>query len=172
MPARPSYFHRVEEALEVFRSLAGDWIDRRTIEQTFGVSKTVAWRIMRSSGAIPGPGNTLVCARGGLLASLEHLQKTGHYEHEVLRRERLENRLSGLLAAARSKHLRVATEDRAITLLSTRFAKLPPGMELTHKRLTVEFSGMADFLEKVGALVYALHNDYESVAGFLESDSK
>ena len=155
----------------MFRSLAGDWIDRRTIEQTFGVSKTVAWRIMRSSGAIPGPGNTLVCGRADLLASLEHLQKTGHYEREIVRRERLDTQLSGLLAAARSRHLRVATEGRAITLLSTRFAALPPGIELTRNCLTVEFSGMAEFLEKVGAIVYAMHNDYECIAGFLESDN-
>src|ERR1017187_9719886 len=36
MPARPAYFHRITEALEVLRKLESDWIDRRTLEETLG----------------------------------------------------------------------------------------------------------------------------------------
>src|SRR5579872_7274413 len=100
MPARPSYFHRLTEALEVFRQLPADWIDRRTLQDTLGVSKTVAWRILRQCGAQEGPGGSLVCRRPELIDALEAVQRTGAYQHEIRRRDRIEARLSDLLTVA------------------------------------------------------------------------
>jgi hypothetical protein len=49
--------------------------------------------------------------------------------------------------------------------------KLPPGVELTPGRLTVDFFGTENFLEKVGAIVFALQNDYEAITEFIEQGS-
>jgi len=34
--------------------------------------------------------------------------------------------------------------------------------------LTIDFQGTDDFLAKIGALVFALQNDYEAVSDFIE----
>ncbi len=167
MPARPAYFHRLTEALETFRHLKTDWIDRRTVEEVLGVSKTVAWRVLRSCGASDGPGNTVVCRRLELVQALEALQETGGYQHEIRRRNRVEQNLDLLLQSARSRHIQVAREDRGLDLASTRFAELPAGIELSPSRLIIDFSGTQDFLAKFGAVVFALQNDYERVEEFI-----
>src|ERR1035441_9079381 len=52
MPARPAYFHRITEALEVLRKLESDWIDRRTLEETTadrccrGLGAGRRWRLL------------------------------------------------------------------------------------------------------------------------------
>jgi hypothetical protein len=169
MPAQPAYFHRLTDALDVFRRISVEWIDRRTLQETLGVSKTVAWRILRQCGGIGGPGNTLVCRRPELIEALERLQQTGHYTREIRRRERVESQLAELLTAARSRHIQITTEHRAGDLVSTRFGKLPPGIDLTPERLTIEFAGVEEFLRKVGAVVFALQNDYELICSFIEA---
>src|SRR5690242_16262330 len=131
MPARPAYFHRLTTALEVLRSLSTDWIDRRTVEETLGVSKTVAWRILRHCGAGDGPGNTLVCARADLIAPLEKLQTTGAYEHEIQRRHRLDEALQTLARLGAARRTRIVPDSRALELLNSRFGHLPAGVELT-----------------------------------------
>lgn len=169
MPAQPAYFHKLEEAIEAFRSLPGDWIDRRTLQETLGVSKTVAWRIFRQCGAAEGPGSSLVCKRDELIRSLERIRQTGECGREVARRDRVERHLESLASAARSRHIRVASDERALALVGSRFASLPLGVELTPRRLGIDFSGMDDFLKKVGAVVYALQNDYDAVSRFVEN---
>ena len=131
MPSQPAYFHRLTEALEVLRGLPLDWVDRRTLQEILGVSKSVAWRILRQCGGQPGPGNTLVCPRQDLIAAFERLQQTGAYEHEIRRRDRLESQLGDLLKIARSRHIPVAAEDQGGALLNSRFSDLPVGIELT-----------------------------------------
>src|SRR5437868_12815196 len=100
MPARPAYFHRLTEALDVFALLETEWIDRKTLQETLGVSKTVAWRVLRSCGATAGPGNTVVCRRLELIQALEARQRTGAYAHEIRRRARVEENLDLLLQTA------------------------------------------------------------------------
>ncbi len=167
MPATPAYFHRITEAIEVFQELSAEWVDRRTLEETLGVSKTVAWRIMRRCEATPGPGNTLVCGRADLVRQLQSLRETGEYSREMARRTRVEERLDALVAAARARHVGVAQEKRALALVSTRFQKLPAGVELTPGRLTIDFASTPDFLEKIGAIVFALQNDFDAVSRFI-----
>ena len=169
MPTRPAYFHRLAEAIATFRRLPSEWIDRRTVEETLGVSKTVAWRILRRCGGEAGPGNTLVCRRETLIAALERLQEDADYRQEVHRRERLESRLGQLLAAARSQHVQLAPASAAAEMVSSRFAKLPAGIELKPRQLTIEFDDSADFLRKIGAVVFALQNDYEAIQAFIDT---
>ncbi len=169
MPARPAYFHRISEALETFRALELDWVDRRTLQEILGVSKTVAWRIMRLCGASDGPGNTLVCHRLDLIFALERLSQSEACDRELRRRSRLEQNLAQLLTTVRSTRVQVAPPSRTLDLVSSRFGKLPPGVDLSPSRLVIDFYGTEDFLEKFGAVVFALRNDYEAVTEFIES---
>jgi|HubBroStandDraft_4_1064222.scaffolds.fasta_scaffold88223_1 hypothetical protein len=168
MPARPAYFHRLADAIRVLEQLPSPWIDRHTLQEVLGVSKTVAWRILRRCGASQGPGNTLVCPRQELAAALENLRTGRECVRELGRRQRLEDRLTRLVTAARSQQIRVAPDNRTLALVSTRFTKLPGGVEFSPARLTIDFFGTEDFLEKFGAVVFALQNDFEAISRFIE----
>jgi hypothetical protein len=168
MPARPAYFHRLGDALGVLEKLSFAWIDRQTLQEVLGVSKTVAWRLLRQCGASQGPGNTLVCPRQELMLALENLRGGQECDRELRRRQRLEDRLTQLVAAARAQHVRVVPDSRALELVSTRFGKLPAGVTLSPARLTIDFVGTEDFLEKFGAVVFALQNDFDAISEFIE----
>ena len=171
MPARPAYFHRLADAITVLERLSCAWIDRQTLQDILGVSKTVAWRVLRQCGASQGPGNTLICERQQLVAALESLRTGEPCGRELRRRQRLEDRLTQLLTAARSQHIRVVPDSRALELVSTRFAQLPPGVELSPARLTIDFFGTEDFLEKLGAVVFALQNDFETISDLIRHEA-
>jgi hypothetical protein len=171
MPARPAYFHRLADAITVLERLSCAWIDRQTLQDILGVSKTVAWRVLRQCGASQGPGNTLICERQQLVAALESLRTGEPCGRELRRRQRLEDRLTQLLTAARSQHIRVVPDSRALELVSTRFAHLPPGVELSPARLSIDFFGTEDFLEKLGAVVFALQNDFETISDLIRHEA-
>jgi hypothetical protein len=169
MPSAPLYAHRLEEAIAVLGSMNTDWIDRRTLEEILAVSKWTAWRILKGCGAGEGPGGALSIRRTDLIERLGALREDRHVAGEILRRERLEANLEGMIRVARGKHKEIAHDEGARELISTRFASLPPGVELTPSSLRIDFFGTEDFLGKFGAVVYALHNDYERISEFIEA---
>src|SRR5581483_316667 len=169
MPARPLYFHRLEGAIGALEGLPTEWIDRRTLEELLGVSKTVAWRILRRCGAEEGPGNTLICRRGLLIDALRRVQSTGEFEREVRRRDRLSVYLERLAEIGRSRKTKVASEAKALEIVNARFDRLPAGITLSANSLLVEFHSPEQFLERIGVLIYTLQNDYDAVRAFLES---
>ena len=168
MPAVPLYVHRLAAGIAALEALSGDLVDRRTLEEALGVGKWTAWRIMKRCGAEDGPGGALVCRRPDLVTQLRRLQQDGRFGPEIERRQRLERYLDGFLQSATRRHKEVARNQEAETLLSTRFASLPPGVDLAPGELRITFSGSADFLRKFGAMVYALQNDFEGIEEFLE----
>jgi hypothetical protein len=168
VPAKPNYFHRLSDALALIQQLDSELVDRRTVEELLGVSKTVAWRIMRRCGAQEGPGNTLICLRKDLAAALQRLQATGEFEREERRRNRLTTYLQRLAEMGLSRRTTVATQSQAWALIHSRFQNLPAGISLTPKNLTIEFTSADEFLQRIGAVIFALQNDYESIREFIE----
>jgi len=169
MPAVPVYLHRLADGIAALGAVPQDLIDRRTLEEVLGVGKWTAWRIMKRCGAQDGPGNTLVCQRPILLEQLRRLQEDGRFGPEIERRNRLEHYLDAIVQVASRQHKEVARHQQAETLLSTRFGKLPPGVDLAPGELRIAFYGTEDFLQKFGAVVYALNNDFEKIENFIES---
>ena len=168
MPAQPAYFHRLGDALAAIRAIEQGWIDRKAIEEALGVSKTVAWRIMRRCGAVEGPGNTLICRREELIAALTQWQATGEVERESRRRDRLSSYLERMAEVGRSRRTPVASAQQAMDMVNARFDRLPAGIRLTRKQLVVEFGSAEEFLQRMGAVIFALQNDYESIREFIE----
>src|SRR6516162_7836709 len=163
MPAKPSYCAKLPAGIEALRAMEIDWIDRRQLEEVLGVSKTVAWRLLRLCGIEPGPGGALVVRREDLVARLERLARDGGpIEGEIQRRGRLEDFLERVRPAVVANLTRVARDPKeALELINTRFAKLPPNVALTPGSLHIDFFGTEDFLRSIGAVIYALNNDYE-----------
>jgi hypothetical protein len=168
MPSRPQYFHRLTDAIKVLEQYPTEWIERRQVEEVLGISKTVAWRILRKCGAEEGPGKALICRRGDFVRALRDILSNPEFEREARRRKRVEDQVLQLARLAHSRQSQVAQGEAAQGLIDSRFTTLPPGVDLTRERLTIEFHGPEDFLQKFGAVVFALQNDYESLAAFLE----
>ncbi len=124
---------------------------------------------MKRCGAQDGPGGALVCRRADLVAQLRRLQQDGRYGPEIARRERVSEYLDGIAQFASRKHKEIARNQAASELLGTRFANLPPGVELSRGELRIGFFGTEDFLQKVGAVVFALQNDLEKIESFIET---
>ena len=169
MPALPLYLHRLADAIATLDALPQDWIDRRTLEEALAVSKWTAWRILKHAGASDGPGNTLVCRRENLLAQLRALAEDRRFAPEIARHQRLDSYLASIARFSRSQHQKIARDQAAETLLNTRFRNLPSGVELRPGELRIAFSGTAEFLERFGAMVYALQNDFEKIQEFIEN---
>ena len=169
MPAKPSWAWRLPEALPALRASDEEWIDRARVEELFGCSKTVAWRILRYCGVQPGPGGALACRRQDLIQRLERIaEEDGPIGREIGRRQRLDELLERLRPAVIANLTRVVRDDQALALLNTRFDKLPANVTLTPSSLHIDFFGTEDFLQAFGAVVFALHNDYETISGFIE----
>jgi hypothetical protein len=162
------YFHRLEDFIRLLEGLESEWIDRRALQNSLAVSKTVAWRILRRCGAVEGPGGALVCRRVDLIAAFTQVRETGEFRKELTRRARVEQYLASAAQLGRAKQRKVVPDSRALELLGSRFSQLPAGVELGAHKLTIEFFGTEDFLEKVGSLVFALQNDYEAISAFIE----
>jgi hypothetical protein len=172
MPAHPTYCHRIPAAVAALRQSEGEWVDRRRLEELLGVSKTVAWRLLRHCGAEPGPGNTLICRRPALIARLEELlAEGGRIDLEIRRHDRLAAFLEKIRPEVLANLTHVARDAEALALLSSRFQSLPAHVALTPSSLHIDFDSTDQFLAAVGALVYALHNDFEKIRDFLEQDA-
>ena len=89
------------------------------------------------------------------------------HERETVRRGRLEALLDAARPQVIANMTNVARREEAILILSSSFAKLPGNVKLLKTSLHVEFEGPEEFLKAVGAIVYALHNDYENIQEFL-----
>ena len=170
MPAKPSWAWRLPEALEALRNCPEEWIDRRRVEELFGCSKTVAWRILRHCGVEPGPAGALACRREDLLERLEAVAAGGGIvEREMHRMLRVEALLDQVRPEVIANLTRVVREDQGLALVNSRFGKLPANVTLTPTSLHIDFHGTEDFLQAIGAVVFALNNDYERISHFIEA---
>jgi len=168
MPAHPLFIHRLPDGIAALEALEADWVDRRTLEEALGIGKWTAWRILRRCEAAEGPGKALVCRKQDLIVRLRQLEQDRRFEPEVQRRRKVEAYLESMARFAARRHKNIARDAGAERLVSSRFQALPAGVELTAGALRIEFAGVDDFLQKFGAVVFALHNDYEAVAEFIE----
>jgi hypothetical protein len=151
------------------------WVDRASLQDTLGCSQTEAWRILKRLGAEPGPGGALVLAKDVFLERVRQYLEDDRVVFERRRRERLEQALDALNPHTRARLVKIIREDRpadALGLLSTRFGQLPDGVTLTPTSLHIEFRGREEFLERLGAVIFALENDTERVLAFIEGGTR
>ncbi len=171
MPAKPSYSHRLTAAIALLEQSEDLWVDRLQLQEVLGVSKTVAWRILKQCGAQYGPGKALVCLRPALVEGLKAILASDIHSVEIQRHTRLEQFLSGVRPSVVAALTPVASGKAALALVSTTFSKLPPNVVLTRSSLHIDFTDAETFLQSLGAVIYALHNDYDEIQRFLSSQA-
>jgi hypothetical protein len=171
VPRKPKHWLYLADALPDIERLETEWVDRASLQETLGCSQTEAWRILKRLGAEPGPGGALVVARDVFLERVRQYLHDDRVVFERRRRERIEQALDALNPHTRARLVKVIEEDRpaeALALLSTRFASLPEGVELTPHSLHIRFQGREEFLQRLGAVLFALENDTDKVLEFLD----
>ena len=165
MPAKPSYAHRLSGAIASLEARSAAQIGRHDIEELLGVSKTVAWRVMRSCGATLAPGGALLCDRLQLIERLRGFAAGEDIANEVKRHKRVTNHILEMHAFLNS----MVSAKEANAVRSTRFAKLPANITLTRRSLHIEFQDSGEFIAAVGAVLFALENDLEEMREFIDA---
>ena len=174
VPRKPQHWLHLHDALAGIEGLDRDWVDRALLQETLGCSHTEAWRILKRLGAEPGPGGALVLLKSVFLERLRAYMEDPRVVFEQRRRERLETALDALSPHTRARLVKVIDEERSaesVRLLSTRFDQLPAGVTLTPRSLHIEFGGREEFLQRLGAVLFALENDTDRILGFIEQGS-
>ena len=173
MPAKPSYCRDLPGGISFLRNFPTDWVGRKELQDALSISKTVAWRLMRQCGATTGPGSALICRREDLIYRLESLMADGgRVQFEVERRARLADYLEDIRPDVVAVRTKVIPDRKAAGLVATRFASLPFGVTLTREKLEIGFQTPEEFLSRIGAVIYALNNDYESMAAFIRGETE
>ena len=83
------------------------------------------------------------------------------------RRQRLAAYLDEIRPGVIAARTKVVPDQAAQALVNSRFAALPANVHLTPESLHIEFQGQEEFLAAIGALIYAVNNDFETVSRFL-----
>ena len=172
VPRKPKHWLYLADVAAAVERLEVAWVDRALVQEVAGCSQTEAWRILRRLGAEPGPGGALVLAKNVFAQRVRAYLEDPRVGFERRRRERLEAALDALNPRTRARLVKVVGEDRpaqAAELLNSRFDRLPAGIELTPHSLHIEFQGREEFLERLGAVVFALENDTARVLEFVDA---
>jgi hypothetical protein len=165
MPAKPSYAHRLSGAIANLEARSVPQIGRQNLEELLGISKTVAWRVMRACGSTLAPGGALLCDRLQLIERLKQLAGGEVIAKEAKRHKRVENHILEMQAFMRSK----VSAEETNAVRRTRFQKLPPNITMTPRSLRIDFQDSGEFISAVGAVLFALQNDLEEMRHFIDS---
>ena len=173
---RAGWEHRLTDILKALKAAPGELVGRREVERIFGVSRATAIKILDRFGANLAA-NALVLRRSELVDRLQALtaDPTVSFERErqadtlaLVSRDSLGEFL-GEAAQRLRNNATYARGEAAARQQASRFGDFPAEIDLTPSTLHIQFQGLQDFLMKVGSVVYALQNDLEAIAAFLDS---
>lgn len=161
----PQWFKRLDSIIltaEGFDEGAGDFsggsilslYDRQAIETLFGVRRVGATNLMKQIGCTKlGTGS--VCLRKDVLLFLQRSKRSGVYQAEAERQERLSERLEALRSHQRARSVILRPPDPQADIDS-----LPSGVQVTKTSLHMEFAGFNDFASKLLELGNIMASDY------------
>jgi hypothetical protein len=126
MPARPPWMSHIPEIVAGVRALEVPVIDRKAIEELFGVRRSQAAALMQRFGGYRS-GNTMLAGCAALIEQLEAIAASPEAQFEVRRKRRLSERLGGMYRhrAAAAVNIRVPADAN-----SRRMRDLPFGIVL------------------------------------------
>ena len=153
MPRQIEWFQRIEDALAQLHQFPAPVVDRAVMERLLGVSRRNAVRILNQVGGYR-VGGSLVVERDELVHWLEEIRRDPQAEHELGRRQQLEQHLEGLRRVESSRRVR-------IDLAPAAESGLPVGVDLTPGKMEVRFEGAADLLGKLLRVALAVERNWE-----------
>jgi hypothetical protein len=163
--ARPiEWFQRLPWILEALEQPGTSLLlNRRDVEQLFGVSPRTALHLLTRFGAMR-IGNILALPKDQLVAALRKITSEDDYQLLKLRHDRLIERLSEHREDLRLS--RITLPEPA----TNRLGELPASIRLEPGRLTVKFSDAVDLLGQLLELSRAIGEDFDRFEGILNQD--
>lgn len=163
MPAKPSWYSKLDRVIRELQTVPRPFVDRATIEFLLGVGRRRAQQIMAPC-ITDRVGSNGLAGRDRLIAHLRSLAEGEDGYYEVKRRRRVAQALDRM-RSERLEQPQVLVEA-PVRVVNQEFENLPPGVRLEAGRITVEFQHPREALEKLLALAMAIGNDF---AGFERS---
>ena len=167
MPARPAWFHRLEEILQELHALEISYLDRLAVQRLFRVQERRARQIMAGLPALQ-VGNAVAVDRLDLIARLENTAAGGRFQWERARRARLIEDLDRTRRQLAARRVRIPAaadvRDRSVRELSG-------GIELRPGELRIQFYGAEDLAAKLFEVSQAMANDWQAFARAVEQDA-
>jgi len=159
-PHKPYWFRQVPLIIRMLDAAAEPLLDRKAVENLFQVGQSEAGRLLKRTGAAFKCGGANVVPRWAMLEWLKRLERDG----EVAWEQQRAAKVASVIAEAREKMADetvrpIVRGAQAVVMTSTDVDSLPPGLQISPGKLTIEFFGYEDLLYHVGALVHALAND-------------
>jgi len=169
MPDHPLWLERVPAVLEFLAGPAAPaLLDRGTIEVLLGVRRRRAILILHQCQASPR-GRDLLASREAFVTFLQSQDQEAALKKERARQQQV----AAALAQARHElTLPRISLPRPAEPTHRTLAGLPPGIQLTPRNLSVDFTSAQDLIEKLFTVAQAFAQDYESLEAALQPDGE
>jgi len=156
MPAKPSWFGRLDRIIADLEALPSPWVTRGTVEFLLGVGPRRAQQILAPC-AVEQIGTSVVADRQLLVRHLRNLTRSEAAHYESQRQRKLARTIEGLRRDWLERP-KVLVEART-SIVDQSFDGLPEGVELAPGRITIRFAAPTQALEKMLALAMAIGRD-------------
>jgi hypothetical protein len=158
VPAKPSWFAKLDEIVRSLRALPGPFVDRATVEFLLGVGARRAQQIIAPC-ITERVGTSGLADRDVLIARLEQIARGEEVFYELQRRRKV----AAVLEAMRRERMEKPQllVEAPIDVVNQELANLPEGIKLERGRISIEFQEPQQALEKLLALAMAISNDFD-----------
>jgi hypothetical protein len=158
VPAKPSWYSKINDILRELESLPRPFVDRATVEFLLGVGRRRAQQILAPC-ITERVGTNGLADRVALIAHLRRIAEgdDGYYER---RRRRNVAEILAQLQKDRLERPQLLVEA-PVQILTQKFVNLPAGVDLEPGRISLTFDQPQQALEKLLALAMAISNDFE-----------
>ena len=164
MPAKSRWLLHIPEIVSVLSALDVPIVDRRVIEELFGVKRRQSITLMQHFGGYRS-GNAVLVDRAALIEQLNAVQSGEAFEEELARKQKLYTHLDRIERQRAAARVRIPVppdiQDRDMQ-------HLPEGIALDWKRLTIDFNGGEQLLGKLYELSQAVASDYNGFCRMVE----
>jgi hypothetical protein len=155
MPAKPQWFLRVPDILEVLECVKTPVVDRASIEKLFRVSRRRAIQLLHRFGGYQA-GKTFLVDRYQLIEQLQAIQDGESFSREMKRRDRVVRELEEAWRLQKARAVKIPVSRNAPNDIQG----FPAGVNLHDGKIVVEFIDAEDLLRKMYELSQAAARDY------------
>jgi len=158
LPARPSWYSKIDGVIRELEALPRPFVDRATVEFLLGVGRRRAQQIMAPC-IMDRVGTNGLADRVAFISHLRRLAEgdDGYYE----RRRR--HKVAAALAQWQKERIErpQLLVEAPVQVVAQALENLPEGVRLEPGRITVTFDHAQQALEKLLALAMAVSNDFD-----------
>jgi hypothetical protein len=158
VPAKPSWFSRIDGVIRQLEALPRAFVDRATVEFLLGVGRRRAQQILAPC-IRDRVGSNGLADRDAFITHLRRLAQGQDAYYEGQRRRKV----AAALAQWRKERLErpQLLVEAPVQILTQELDNLPEGVRLEPGRITVTFDEAHQALEKLLALAMAVSNDFD-----------